>query len=250
MSTKPRPSRNLTKKRRQIAGVRRGPAPSSTFYVPRGMNFIPRREFVTVRQEMNGYYTIGTLQPLGVTAIMGNNFDQPFNTATNAIGTTGASKSNITVTTGYNVTDHPYGWTELNTLYQYFKVHKMRLTVSIQPTAITDVVQAQLAPNTYPSNLFIAQMSSNPKAKTKLCLCNEKNVLSVTVDVADLLGYTREQYQGLTPTLMSGSVAASQQAFFNFQWQNLVDGNPSSAIAFTFLLEEWLEVSELQEFTS
>lgn len=251
-NTRSQGKRRSRRGKKQTSGVARGPAPATTFYVPRGSrNFLPRREYVTVEQVINGYYTVGTAQPLGVTAILGNSFDQPFNTATNAIGTTGASKSNITVTTGYNVTDHPYGWTELNTLYQYYKVHRMKCTVQVQPTAITDVVCAMLSALNYPSNLFIAQQASNPFSKQKLMICNDsKNTLSVSVDVASLLGYSREQYQGLTPTLMGANPAAAQQAFFNFQWQNLADGNPSSAIAFKFTLELYVEVSELQEFTS
>lgn len=241
-----------SRNQRQVAGVRHGPAAQYTYYVPRNSrNFLPRREFVQLEQTMVGYYGNGTAQSSGITAIYANSFGQPFSTGANAIGTTGSGKSNITVQAGYNLTDHPFGYTELSSIYAYYKIHKSKMKITIVGTNGNDVFTMMLFPSILAQSSFIGQASSEPYAKFKqVCSTGQPVSFQRTIDVCELLGYTRDQYQGLTPTLLGSQPAAATSCFWNFQWQNIASQNPSGNFSIVFELSTYIELSEIGQFTS
>lgn len=242
----------MSKNSKTVAGVRHGPASQYTYYVPRNSrNFLPRREFVQLEQTMVGYYGNGTAQSSGITAVYANSFGQPFNSGTNAIGTTGSGKSNITVQAGYNVTDHPFGYTELSSIYAYYKIHRTRMKITVVGTNTNDIFTMMLFPSILAQSSFIGQASAEPYAAFKLvCSTGQPVTFQKSVDVCALLGYTRAQYQGLTPTLLGSQPAAATSCFWNFQWQNIASQNPSGNFSITFELSTDIELMEQGQFTS
>ncbi len=214
-------------------------------------SFLPRRVVGVFKQEMFGYYNTPTAQPNGSMSIQAGSFFQPFNQVGNPIGGTGAGKSNITINSGYNVSSDPLGYSEVQALYQYYKVRRAMLLV--RALSVSDVFNMQLCPSTQQASAFTpTTFAANPYGKSMLCGPSQRpNVLKLTMDSPTILGYSQQQYAGLTPTLMSASPSAPLQWFFNFTWQNTTGGNsPTANIYFEFELYQEVEISELEEFSA
>ncbi len=212
-------------------------------------SFLPRRLVATFKTPMLGNYVTATAQPNGQFNINASSFFQPFNTVGTAMGTTGAGKSNITVSAGFSVGSSPLGYSEMDSLYQYYKVRRAEVRVRCLPTL--DNVYVSLFPaNVQESAVVLPGSSANPYAKTQLCAAGmPPRTLVCSMTAPTVLGYNRTQFEGLTPTLFGAAPGSSQVWFFNIAWSNAVGStNATGTISFEVELWQEVEISELEIF--
>lgn len=215
-------------------------------------SFLPRRNVVVVKQSMIGYYATATAQLQGVMAVQASSFFEPFNTVGIPIGTTGANKSNITLNPNFSAGQSPIGYSELNALYQYYKVRKARLRVRALAGASVDVFQMALQPSTVQaSTAQIVTSTANPYAKNAMVTSSARPT-EITIECSgpQILGYSATQFEGLTPALFAAAPGASGQWFFNFSWCMQTTTNATQPLFFEFDIWQEVEVSLLEEFSS
>ncbi len=212
-------------------------------------SFMPRRLTSVFRQVMVGYYNTATARASGCFSVCVSSFTTPFNTS-NSLGNTGANKSNITLNGAYSTSQNPIGYAEVNVLYTYFKVRRVRMVV--KAIAQADVFYMSLYPNEAQlttDNPVTA--SSQPMSKSQLVAWGSRpTTMTIDSTIPEILGFSAQQWEGMAPTLMSATPGSTSQAFMNFEWNTASGSNPGSQIYFEFQLFQEVEFSELQTFNS
>lgn len=213
-------------------------------------SFVPRRTIITTKQIEQGAYLTATAQPYGFFTIMASSFAAPFGQGATLIGTTGANKSNITLNSGFTNVQNPIGFSLMDVTYTYCKVRRARLLCRILP--VSDILICSLEANG--SQQSVVQQNSlgaNPYSKSVIAGPNQKPAeLVLEMSSPTVMGYSAIQYEGLPPTLVGSPPSATQQWFFNFQWQNFTSGNPGGNVCFEFELIQEVEFSEPENFTN
>jgi hypothetical protein len=215
-------------------------------------SFLPRRQVAVFKQVMNAYYNTATAQPQGAFSINASSFYQPFSNVGVAVGSIGANKSNLSLTSGFAISQNPIGYSEIAGLYQYYKVRRVMLRISLLALAAADAFNFYGAPsNVALSNYEPVYQGGNPYGKNKLVGFAEKPVVFEWVlDAATVLGYSREQFAGLTPTLFGAAPTSPQIWYFNLGWMECNNTNPATGIVFDMELYQEVEVSELELFST
>lgn len=223
----------------------------STTMMPRTVQAIfPRRQVVTFKQTMIAFYTVATAQSTGAFSIQASSFYAPFDNVTNKIGVTGANKSNLTLNGAYSTTQNPYGYTEFNSLYTYYKVRKSTCKVTV--SSLADEVFVAMAPSPSQITTYVPiQTGSQPYSKQKLANAGgPPRVVSCSIASPTVLGYNATQFEGLAPTLMGTSPGSTTQWFWNITWCNPTGASPSGNLFFEIELWQDVEVSELVNWSS
>jgi hypothetical protein len=214
-------------------------------------SFLPRRLVAVFKTPMLANYVTALAQPNGQFNINASAFWEPFNTVGTAIGTTGAGKSNMNVAVGFANGNSPIGWSEMNALYQYYKVRKAELRLRVLPTL--DNVYVTAFPATVAETAVVLPGSSaNPYAKTQLCAAGmPPRTIKIRMNSTTVLGYNKTQFEGLLPTLMAAAPGSSQTWFFNVAWSNAVASTAATGtISFEVELWQEVEISQLEIFST
>ncbi len=252
----PKRKQNKSRRAAQSAPGQITPAFHGAIYtvrMPRGIqSFLPRRFITTIKSVMQGYYLAPSAQPNGVFNVQASAAWEPWNNVGIPISSTGANKSNVSLSTSYSATDSGIGYQELQSLYTYYKVRWAKMTARGNPTNGSDQFVLSLYPSqAAASTASIKPTNSQPYSKETLCVGGARPVtLSVGIDSATILGYTPSQFEGISPTLVGSSPGSTLQWFFNVMWQNTAPGNPVSSFAFLFELWQEVEFTELTAFST
>jgi hypothetical protein len=215
-------------------------------------SFLPRRQVAVFKQVMNAYYNTATAQPQGAFSINMSSFYEPFSNVGVAIGSLGANKSNLSLTAGFAIFQNPIGYQEIQALYQYYKVRRVMLRISLLALAAADAFNFYGAPSTAAlSNYEPIYQGANPYGKNKLVGFAEKPVIVEWVlDAPTVLGYSKEQFAGLAPTIFGAAPTSPQIWYFNLGWMECNNTNPATGIVFDIELYQEVEVSELELFST
>ncbi len=201
---------------------------------------------------LQGYYLTATAQPNGCFAVMASAIYQPFNNATNIIGSTGAGKSNISLSTSYAATQSGIGYQELQSLYSQYKVRwaKFRAVGSATNGADQFTIAAYPA-TTQITSTAMPPVDAQPYAKDAMCVSGSKpQGFEISMDCPTVMGYSNVQWEGIAPTLVGNTPSSVTQWFYNFCWQVNTPGNPASSLAFLFNLWQEVEFSEPVAFST
>jgi len=257
MNNNPKPNRSRPHKRNgrrtpRTTGNNLGNQPfTGSSVVPRNRltnaNFLPRRQIVTCKTQMLGFYNTATARQGGIFGVFANSLFEPFNNVSFPLNVTGATASNISLNAAFSITANPIGYSFLSSNYQYYKVRKARLTVEGQPAAGADgCILTGYANEQQQSGFNPIYPASQPGGKVVFMVNGarpKKLVLNGTTP--NILGYSSAQFEGLAPTVMGGTPAGTLSWYFNVSWDTCDGAVPAQQINFIFTLEQEVEVSEL-----
>jgi len=212
-------------------------------------SFLPRKITSSFRQTILGYFNPSVAQTYGFFSVQASSFFEPYNTVAVAVGSTGANKSNITISSGYSAGFSPTGYVEIANLYEYYKVKRARFSIKCIPQSAADVIFLSLSPGI--NQATASNYNSNteqPFAKRTICNTSspQKTLVSNCSSKA-VLGWSQTQFEGYLPSLLSGAPAAAQQWFFNVAWTSS-NGTTPGFLTFEMDIVQDVEISELQYF--
>lgn len=215
-------------------------------------SFIPRRVVAVFKQQMMCYYATATAQPSGCFNVQASSFFQPFSNVPNTITSAGAGKGNLTTAANFAINQSPIGYSEMDALYQYYKVRRAKLRVKVMPNS--DVMYICGAPTTIPESSSTPSpgLSAMPYSKNAILAPGMRPVtLSWNNASPTILGYSPTQYEGLTPTIMGAAPGASGQWYFNIIWSTGAGtSNPTANVYFEIELWQEVELSGLEIFST
>jgi hypothetical protein len=242
----PSPNKQRTRNNKRKGAGRRKP-PSSLTYVNRTSQItrqlFPRRILSWLTTTFGGYLPASTAAS-GNFSVNSTSIYEPFNQVVDNVNTSGKFTSSTTFT----ILANPVGYGEASVVYDFYRVHKARVKVTLTPNASGDTAMLIV----YPSPLGVAgtnplQASQQPYSKWKMVNLgapNSANSIMASYTSWDILGLNKRQFTDLQATAMGVAPSANQSWFFNVEWACNDNANNSNAIYIIVEIEQFVELSQ------
>lgn len=229
----------------------------SSISVPAGM---PARVETVLLTTMEFYNAVGTL-----TAAAGNYLDvlansvyQPFNTTyapTTGTGTASFAQ-NASLIQGYAITNNPLGYTEFANVYDFYRVVRYRMEITVVPQNVGDSVRLVVVPlggEEIPSasagnvNLRVMEGQENSRSKTctQGCSALDNTIIIEGCPYKDI-GQERDQYMSGSQTSVSAQISASPYGDYVGVYSQQVNGaNNASVVSYQIKLYQVVVFSSI-----
>lgn len=218
--------------------------------------FLPERYVTEFSNTMNVYIAAGRS-----TAAAGNYLDMvvnslasQFNATYSAVAAPGPAYSFWgSLVQGNAITQAPIGYTNFVGLYTKYKVHKFRVSVTVQPSNSADITAVVLAPlgaeeipSTGAGSVNTHVMESQPSAVSKIAVAfapARENTVVIEHNCWDFLGMRKEQYLDQAPNAIGGYPATPM--FAGLYLQQLNGSANAAALAVQITIQQVVELCDL-----
>lgn len=208
-------------------------------------SILPQRYRAALRLEQIISIPAGALALTGnYMAISVNSAIAPFNSGTYNYVQTGASKMNALSGPGAGVGTAPIGWGTLSSVYESYRAIRGRLSVQTYTLTPADILRIVLVPLGQPAIVVpsvgavtLQVMAGQPGSKTVDAGSGyEPKKLTLDFDVAQLIGWTRQQWMDSTPTSVTAAVSNALVANVGLFAQTLSGGVNAAAVSLVITL--------------
>lgn len=241
-----RNSTRQPRRRKNNRGIAADPLRLATFRNRESLashQLLPRRIESWATTTICGYVPSNTAQN-GVFNVNATSLYEPFNT-TSKLFTTGG---NFTLTTSYNIADNPMGYTELASIYDFYRVLESQIRVTLVPNVNGDTLALAIYPNPVgQTGANMAEASEQPYGKSKLCnpgAANSANTLTLKMLSHHVLGLTKPQFMDLQASTFGAGPSANQSWFWNVTWQCIDNANNSNPLYCEVQLLQRVEITQ------
>jgi hypothetical protein len=239
----PKPNKRNQRKQPRRRRMRQGSLTyvNTTSQVTRQL--FPRRILSWLTTTFGGYLPASTAAS-GNFSVNATSIYEPFNQVVDNVNTSGKFTSSTTFT----ILANPIGYGEASVVYDFYRVHKARLKVTLIPNASGDTSMLTV----YPSAIGVAgtnllQASQQPYSRWKLVnqgAPNSANSITAQHTSWDVLGLRKRQFIDLQATAMGVAPSANQSWFFNVEWACNDNAVNSNAIYIIVEIEQFTELSQ------
>jgi hypothetical protein len=239
----PKPRKQNQPKQRPRRRMRRQPLTyvNTTSQITRQL--FPRRILSWLTTTFAGYLPASTAAS-GNFSVNATSIYEPFNQVVDNVNTSGKFTSSTTFT----ILANPIGYGEASIVYDFYRVHRARIKVTMIPNASGDTSMLTV----YPSAIGVAgtnllQASQQPYSKWKLVNSgapNSANSIVAAHTSWDVLGLSKPQFIDLQATAMAVAPSANQSWFFNVEWACNDNAVNSNAIYIIVEIEQFTELSQ------
>lgn len=240
--------RKWTKKasKKPKASNKRHVGSTMTTYVPRFRTMFASRNFTTFRIAFQGYVPSTTLLRAGLFQITPAQLAVPLSAAA-AQGFTNVANGGI-LTGGSSVGGQYGGYTIASQIWQAYKIHSQKVTVSCVPNLAGDCCTLSMYPTTvipFSAGIDEQSIASQPFMATKTSVFGDRTcVISKKTAAHQIVGLTKAQWDSQMPTGILLAPVAQLNWAQNIYWAtiggNILNGN----LNFTVLLECEVELSD------
>lgn len=218
--------------------------------------FLPERFVTAFTNSLECYLPVSrsTAAAGNYTNFVLNSIVYSFNAAYPVTLAPGATYSfNGALVQGNSITQGPIGYTNFIAMYEKYKVHKFKVTVTVIPANVADATSATLLPigaEQIPSaaagSVNTRVFESQPSAVTKVLtpfLSGPSSTLVIEGYPWDYLGVRKEQYLDEAPDAIG--VFPATPCYGGLFLQQLMGSNNVAQIAVRIQIEQIVELSDL-----
>jgi len=218
--------------------------------------FLPERYVTTFTNSLDCYLaaTRSTAAAGNYTNFVLNSIVYQFNAAYPVTLAPGATFNfNGALVQGNSITQGPIGYTNFAAMYEKYKVHKFKISVTVIPANVADATSATLLPigaEQIPSaaagSVNTRVFESQPSAVSKMCIPfgpSQSNTLTIEGYPWDYLGVRKEQYLDEAPDPIG--VFPATPCYGGLFLQQVMGSNNVAAIAIHIVIEQVVELSDL-----
>lgn len=214
-----------------------------TTYVPFFRKMYAPRNFTKLQMGIQGFLDSSTAAATGYFTVDSSFLSLPFASGTSFIG---PANGTAFLSGGTNTIFNYNGYGVLALQYQYWRIHRRRLTIQCLPTIQGDQVMITTFPTNAPGPLAPTSSvgAAQSYGKTKMIgFASEPGTLYQSQSAQEILGLTKMQWEAQPPTLIGATPAPTLRFYDVVQWATVDGGRLGANLVFNVTLEVDVEYS-------